>query len=813
MAFSEEIARLTGTLVWQADTTQLTAFEKKLGAVRALLTDFSTFANKTFKIQVKLDHAVLKESLDKAAKSKITFSNFSMDSTALEGVQLKIKEKLDITSIRLNNVKIDIASLTEQKRFIRAWIGMVKMDIPVSLKMTSANKTLREWKASTEKRFALHLNADISRSKLYRNASKTLKMVGDRLGTFTLKTPKIRLSVDREHLRAEIASVLEQIKREVKIDINLNSRVTGRGNGSTGASGTTARRGKHSSALDSIMPLALGLAIPGLGFAHAMHFLNERNQEMQGQMHGMMAVTAQPDGTNRGAEMQTHLTNMAQQVGFNARELAPTFIKTVASGMETGFTQSQSEGIFKGVIEYSRVMGLSTKDMKLALMSIEKMMNMGTIQSAELKKQLGTHLPAAVPLMAEALHVGIPELMKMMKKGQVSSEKLLEFAHLLAEKARAGGALEAGENGSHANMMRLQNSEDKSIRTFSDGGGFDLATNGLFKVMSAALEKNQPLFASLGKTFELLIRPLNALVVLLGDLGEKWPDIAKGLGMTTDQLTALTAVVGIALLPFGGLLIAISLVALALEDLVAYLSGADSALGRFLKTLSPENQQDFVDTGTMFKDTATDIVQAGADIKKALRELSPSFKEFDDSLSKDNIFHFIMERIRALLASIQGLAKAASALSKGNFSEAADHIDDAAIASTGWYLPSALAASVADGVSAGDQAHPGRSSLGDMMNRNHERYTELVDTPYIHQALLRPMNSLPGINTPLGTPLPGAVGTGSPFDGSGSSVKVDTIMINIDAGQHTPDSLGDAVARALHNAFDITNTATGTKAQ
>ena len=569
---TEEIARLTGSLVFKADYRTLIAFEKRLASVEGKLRAFSDLANRKFNIKVTLDSKTLRAQLDKAMNAKITLKNFVADAGALALVEKRICEKLDRTPIKLSNIKINISEVLAQRAMLRQQLGNISLQTRVGLNFKEANASLREWKARTEQRFKLHLNADISQAKLFRNAARTLKTVSGRIGTIGIATPKIRLSIDRQHLRAEIASALAQIRREVRVKIDLASHVSG-----------TARAPRPADHGRGMLGRGLGLGLPfgalgGVGAFAALSHLNNVNQQQQGQKMALMAVTGSSEA---GAATKKRLDAMAEDIGFNSLKMAPSFTKMIAAGKGSGFTQDQSEQIFKSMTEYGRVMGLNSEDMKGSLRAVEQMMNKGQIMSEELKGQLGERFPAAVSLMAKALGKSTPELLAAMKKGEVSSKVLLRFAEVISEEARKGGALDASKRSTAAYQARAENSMNTSIASFSEGG-FDEASGAFFKAIGDAFRNNQDSFRAFGETFNLMSRPILAFVEIASKLVEILPSIAKAFGVSTGQLTSFLAVAGVAIAPFGMLALAIGAVGLAIEDLIGFSEGKDSLFGRFI---------------------------------------------------------------------------------------------------------------------------------------------------------------------------------------------------------------------------------------
>lgn len=671
MAVNEEIARLTGTLAFNTDLTGLTKFEAKLAGVevkmkafaavathkfqmsgdltglttfaakladvQAKIKQFTALANQKHTIGVKLDAAGLKASIDKAANTKFRFNNVSVARDALDRVVASVVDRLARVPIYIKNVKIDMSAVIAQREALRKSLEHVSVAVNVVLKMKDATTKLRAWKKATEDKFKLYLNADISGAKLYRNAAKTLRDIGARLGTFKVKSPMIKLTVDRAALRAEIASVLEQIKREVKIKIDLNSRVSGNPHGGSRGGGGSAFAGGM---VGGGMGFMRGL-VPGLGAAYAVSKLNQINQQMQGQDLALTAVTGSHEN---GQAAKKRLRVMADDIGFNARDLTPAFTKMIASGEASGFGQAKSEKVFKSMAEYGRVMGLSSEDMKGSMRAVEQMMNKGQIMSEELKGQLGERFPAAIALFAKSQKMTIPELFKAMEKGLVKSDALEAFAETLAKEARKGGALEASKQGTAAQQQRMGNGISDSIASFS-AGGFDTASARFFKTVAESLEKSQTFMKGLGTAFEILITPINAVIKLLGEFAAFMPKIAEWVGVSTGQLIAWGTAALIFLGPLGGIVVGLGLFALALEDIVAYNNGNRSLFGSFLE--GNEEAQAAMDK----------LSKSTADFKQILAEASGA----SDILGKNIASVLFSDALVAVMGDLNTLLEAFNA--------------------------------------------------------------------------------------------------------------------------------------------------------
>lgn len=605
----EEIARLTGTLKFNVDARPLAAFEKRLATVTAMLQQFGVAANKKFNIKVSLDSKTLRAQLEKATNAKITFRNFAVSEEALMVVGKKICERLDKTPIRLSNIKVDVAELVAQKRFIRTLLGQMQVKLPLMIDTKGADATLRSWKKGTEAKYKLKVDADISQARFIANVRKSLMAAKGKIGAMTIdiKDPKLKLAVDQQALRAQIRAAISQH------EFTIRTRVV---NGSGGGGGGAARRATKEGAVGGVMGAGMGFmrgAIPGLGAAFAFSQLNRINQQMQGQANAMTAVMGSEEA---GAVQSKWVKDLSNKVGMDYRQVAPSYNKMLASGQTGGMSTESVQNIFTGVSEYGRVMGLDSESMKGSMKAIEQMMNKGQVMSEELKGQLAERMPGAMSAMAEAAgfgsdEKGVSKLMDAMKKGTVKSTAVLEkFAKILSERARQGGALEKAMESTAAQQARMNNAFSDSVAVFS-AAGFDKGMGKFFKAMADGMRDAEPGVKALGEAFNLLIEPINSIINVGGTLLAQLPKIGQLFGLTGGQLAALGVTAGIVMMPFGGVATAIGLIALALDDLITYSEGGDSLFGRWLDQ-SPEAKSAMDDMATAAK-TFGDNLKAALD--------------------------------------------------------------------------------------------------------------------------------------------------------------------------------------------------------
>lgn len=582
---TEEIARLTGKLVFQVDNRPLMAFEKRLNNVIDQLRSLETLVNKKFNIKVQLDSRTLREQLAKTSAAKITLKDVDVSQEALAMAAKRITDKLQSTPITLNKIRVDIASLIETKKLVRTLLGQMQISIPLQFQTSAAEKMLRAWKKETESKFKLKVDADISQAKFLKNARESLKNASGKLGKIVIDTPDIKLKIDRDHLKQEIRDVLAQIRRETTIRVNLIDDTPKR---------DRERRQKRDEVVKDrsarghafgggLMGAGMGFArgaLPGLGAAFAIGAVNNINQQLVATDTALEAVSGDAKGY---ASNMKFLEGLTEEQGRNMRDIGPQFNSVLASAKDAIGNEGVQD-LFRGMSKYGTVMGLDAEAMKGSFRAISQMFSKDKIQAEEAQGQLAERLPAAMQLLAEANNTDVKGLREQMQKGALDPKKVLpELAKIMERLAEENGAYAKALESTRVAQGRMNREFEKAVRIFALGG-FDKGIRDFFTEMATGLRVSEPLIKALGGAFDMLMRPIIALIKLGAEIGKNWDRIAATFGYTGKQLATLSALAAIAFLPFGQLAIVIGATALALEDLMRYTQGKSSVFGSFLES-------------------------------------------------------------------------------------------------------------------------------------------------------------------------------------------------------------------------------------
>lgn len=219
-----------------------------------------------------------------------------------------------------------------------------------------------------DKSHAAAMREDMRRTRAAQNLARIQENVARREAAMAQRTATIRENGAR---RAAAILTAAEIKAQA-----IASRMGGGGVGRPGGRGmfgSASMGGAMGAASSNIAGF-----LPGFGAAYSLVQANRINQEIQGQR---LAMTAVMGGADAGKAEQDWMKNLANTVGIDYRATLPAFTRMMASGKAVGLENTDVRGIFQGVSEYGRVMGLDSESMKGSMRSLEQMLNKGQVMS------------------------------------------------------------------------------------------------------------------------------------------------------------------------------------------------------------------------------------------------------------------------------------------------------------------------------------------------------------------------------------------------------------------------------------------------
>lgn len=663
----EEIARLTGTLKFNVDARPLVTFEKRLGGVMNMLRELSTLANKKFVVKVALDSKSLRTQIEKATNTKISLKNVDVSEEALRMQGKRIQDYLDKTTINLKNVKFDVAALIGQKRFVKTLMGQMSMQLPITANMTKFEAELRRDLKAISERNPLKIKVDLNNNNLAMKLRRAMIEAQKKMGELKIRVaePQVRLKVDKQHLVDEIKMAIAGHEFNIRV---------GARNGDSGRGGYRSERGERGSrqgerGLSAAMGFARG-AIPGLGAAFAVSKINEINQKVTAATNSLEAVSGSEANFKSN---KNYLENMTKEMGLNFRDVAPQF-SSIYQSASPAIGVKGTQDMFRGIMQYGTVHGLDKEAMKGSMVALSQMFGKDKIQSEEARQQFSERMPNGMALLAQAAkNAGmtkngtVKEFGELMQKGNADPKKILpELGKLMKDLSEKNDAYKRSLETTRVAQGRMNREFEVAVTIFSNAG-FDKGMSTFFNTTAEALERAKPLIEGLGEAFQILMTPVTAFIHLWGILGENWQKFADQLGVTKGALTTFAAAVGIFLLPFGEIAIAVGGLIVVLDDLATYFNGGDSMFGKIVAE-TPGAIDEIDKMSQAWDGLKASIDDIGYALEPVMKDLN--FKD----VTMNDVFLEALKKVREQLEMIEGLMQRIAALMRGDWKTAVENL-------------------------------------------------------------------------------------------------------------------------------------------
>lgn len=165
----------------------------------------------------------------------------------------------------------------------------------------------------------------------------------------------------------------------------------------------------------------------------------------------------------------SYLREVTQRLGLEFSSTATAYQHFSAAARGTALEGEKARDIFESIAKSSAVMGLSAANTSGVLLAMQQMISKGTVQSEELRGQLGERLPGAFQTAARAMGVTTAELGKMLEQGQVLADDFLpKFARELDRSL--GDSAENAANRLDASSNRINNAWDRIKQNVGESG-------------------------------------------------------------------------------------------------------------------------------------------------------------------------------------------------------------------------------------------------------------------------------------------------------------------------------------------------------
>ena len=319
-----------------------------------------------------------------------------------------------------------------------------------------------------------------------------------------------RFVVDQAHLNRTLSNAFAVASKSAKVNIRPNVSPGNTGSSRIPGSGRHIVAGGVAGGIAGGLSRLYGPALAlGLG-GYGLGALNNRNQQVVAAQLQTSAVAQQAGATPyEGKQSFEWLRKQADKTGFNYLDAAPDYNKLTSGLTGAGMSIEQSQGVFKGFSELSRVNKLDRTAQSRVYRALSQIAGKNKLQSEELTQQLAESLPGAVSLFAEAYQKqtggkktgqeAITELLAAMKKGKVKGD-ILTFAGDLASQKAAPG-LNAASTASQAEQARYQN-QVNDLAVVASNSGIESGFARLFRALNDGLKESGPMVEGLARGFD-----------------------------------------------------------------------------------------------------------------------------------------------------------------------------------------------------------------------------------------------------------------------------------------------------------------------
>lgn len=192
-------------------------------------------------------------------------------------------------------------------------------------------------------------------------------------------------------------------------------------------------------------------------------------------------------------QQQGFIAGISDKYGIELQGITKEFTKFYSSAKDK-LSSSKIQNIFESISNAGANMGLSIEEQEGAFLALEQMMSKGTVQSEELRGQLGERLPGAFEIAQKAYQKLHPEIdttnkfMGEMKKGLVQSAELLP---VLAKEFEIAYGIENRDRVDtlSSSINRIKNSWSNWVLGLSSDNAVVKVTIGLFNGLANNLDK------------------------------------------------------------------------------------------------------------------------------------------------------------------------------------------------------------------------------------------------------------------------------------------------------------------------------------
>jgi tape measure domain-containing protein len=179
------------------------------------------------------------------------------------------------------------------------------------------------------------------------------------------------------------------------------------------------------------------------------------------------------------------LEQLSERLGLRFTETATAYSKIAVAAKGSALEGKGAREVFEAVSASMAKVGVSGDGANRVFLALQQIISKGTVQTEELKGQLGEQIPGAMNIAARAVGVTTAEFAKMLEQGQViSSEFLPKFAQEMLKTFQISST-ESVDTATAA-LNRFDNSIERVQKTLADK--LSPAARDVFSGLSSALD-------------------------------------------------------------------------------------------------------------------------------------------------------------------------------------------------------------------------------------------------------------------------------------------------------------------------------------
>ncbi|PRP70887.1 hypothetical protein BUE93_09510 [Chromobacterium amazonense] len=129
--------------------------------------------------------------------------------------------------------------------------------------------------------------------------------------------------------------------------------------------------------------------------------------------------------SQKAATELKYVREVCERLGLDVDSAGKAWARFMSATKGSALEGQKARDVFEAISSSMARMGKGSEDVQEALVALEQMVSKGTIQSEELKEQLGSRLPGAFQLTARAISVTDSELTKLLETGSLTAEQVL----------------------------------------------------------------------------------------------------------------------------------------------------------------------------------------------------------------------------------------------------------------------------------------------------------------------------------------------------------------------------------------------------